>query len=294
MIRSFPALVGSLFLILVCLNGAYGQDDLHIWRDFIGRLKAGTMTVERIRPLPQLGDKYKPILLGFLDSVRTQASASDWDAQPEIIRVEDRIQYIVPWTANNQRTIYCFSLISDSARWYFQHLESIFVRLDTVSHFPAMKFPDVPEHMKLWAREEIYWSFVVLNVYLPAARDRGKDAALNMLRDGGGYFVGACTWVPFVPPHKAFVLYLCWEQANLRGNEVTLLKLEDTEAIVRLNTHFFALYSVAAHLKPVISLDDYKQIFETIWQDRASNAGWLLDIQYSPSYEATFHMTRKK
>jgi hypothetical protein len=283
----------AVFLIFSSYNGASAQDDLRIWRDFVGLLKAGKMTVDRVRPLTQLGDKYKPILLGFLDSVRTQASPADWDSRPEIIRVEDRIQYIVPWTANSQKVTYCFSLLSDGSQWYFQHLEAIFIRLDTVSNCPTSRFPDVPEEMKTWAREELYWSFVILNVYLPVAKDRGKEAALNMFRDGGGYFVGARTWVPFVPPEKAFVLYLCWEQANLRGNQVTLLKLQDNEAIVRLNTHFFALYFAAAHLKPVISLDDYKQVFETIWQDRASNAGWHLDMRYSPSYEVTFQLTRK-
>ena len=134
---------------------------------------------------------------------------------------------------------------------------------------------------------------MILNLYVPVAKERGKEAALNMLRDGAGYFVGARTWVPFVPPSKAFVLYLCWEQANLRGNQVSLVKLDDHAAIVRLSTHFFALYAAAAHLKPVISLDDYKQIFETIWQDRASHAGWNLDIRYSADYETTFQFTRE-
>ena len=288
------ALFVTASLALFCFNGAYCQDDLRIWRDFIGTLSTGRMTVDRIRPLTQLGDKYKPILLGFLDSVRTQASPTDWDAQPEIIRIEDRVQYIVPWTANNQKVTYCFSLLSEGTRWYFQHLEAIFIRLDTVSNVPTSNFPDVSEEMKIWAREEIYWSFVILNVYLPVVKERGKEAALNLLRDGAGYFIGARTWVPFVSAEKAFVLYLCWEQANLRGNQVTLLKLQENEAIVRLNTHFFALYVAAAHLKPVISLDDYTQIFETIWQDRASNAGWHLDIQYSSDYQATFHLKRKK
>jgi len=287
-----PVSFVAVFLALACYNGAYGQDDLRIWRDFIGTLKTGRMTVERIRPLTQLGDTYRPVLLGFLDSVRTQASPADWDAQPEIIRIEDRIQYIVPWTSKNQKVTYCFSLLSEGTQWYFQHLEAIFIRLDTVSNLPTSSFPDVSEEMKIWAREEIYWSFVILNFYLPVAKERGKVAALNMLRDGAGYFVGARTWVPFVHPYKAFVLYLCWEQANLRGNQVTLLKLQDNQAIVRLNTHFFALYFAAAHLKPVISLDDYRQIFETIWQDRASNAGWHLSIEYSADHQATFHLTR--
>lgn len=281
-----------IVLALSCYDGAKGQENLRIWREFVGLLKSGTMTVERIRPLAQLGDRYTPILLGFLDSVRAQASQSDWDAQPEIIRVEDRIQYIVPWTAYKQKVTYCFSLISDSTQWYFQHLEAIFIRLDTVSQLPASRFPDVPEEMKTWAREEIFWSFVVLNLYLPVAKDRGKEAALNMLRDGAGYFVGARTWVPFVAPQRAFVLYLCWEQANLRGNQVTLLKLEDNEAILKLNTHFFALYFTAGHLQPAISLTDFTSIFETIWQDRAANAGWRLSIEYSADHQPTFHLRR--
>jgi hypothetical protein len=251
------------------------------------------MTVERIRPLAQLGDKYKPVLLGYLDSLRAWASPADWEITPEMIRVDDRIQYVVPWSERNQRVTYCFSFLTEGSQWYFQHLETIFIRLDTISHYPASTFPDVSERQKIWAREEIYWSFIVLNIYLPVTADRGKEAALNLFKDGSGYFVGARIWVPFVAPHKAFVLYLCWEQANLRGNEVTLVELQDNEAIVRLNTHFFALYTIATHLRPVISLADYKQIFETIWQDRASNAGWNLNIQYLPEYEVTFQLTRK-
>lgn len=138
----------------------------------------------------------------------------------------------------------------------------------------------------------MYWSFVVLTLYLPVAREKGNEYALGMLKDGGGYFVGAKTWVPFAAPHKAFILYLCWEQAKLRGNHVTLMKLEEDEAIVQLNTQFFALYFTAGHLKPRISLEDYKRVFEPIWQDRAFNAGWSLDIQYTEHYRVTFHFKR--
>lgn len=293
MSHRLSGLLAVLLLALFCTVDVYGQDDLRVWRDFAGTLRAGKVNVERIRPLAQLGDEFKPVLLGYLDSLRAWASPADWDVTPEIIRVGDRIQYIVPWTERNRKVTYCFSLLSDRGRWYFQHLETIFIRLDTVSNFPSSAFPDVSEQMKTWAREEIYWSFIVLNVYLPVTADRGKETALNMLKDGGGYFLGARTWVPFVPPEKAFVLYLCWEQANLRGNQVTLLKLQDKEATIRLKTHFFELYTTAAHLKPVISLDDYKQIFETIWQDRASNAGWHLNIRYSPDYDVTFQLMRE-
>jgi hypothetical protein len=282
----------ALLLAFSCFDQAYCQDDARIWREFVGILKAGKMTVDRIRPLTQLGDSYKPILLSFLDSVRVQASPADWDAQPEIIRIEDRIQFIVPWSAWGQKFTYCFSFVGDTTQWYFQHLEAIFVRLDQLGNLPTSTFPDVSERKKAWAREEIYWSFVILNVYLPLSKDRGKEIALNTLKDGAGYFVGARTWVPFTAPHRAFVLYLCWEQANLRGNQVTLLKLKDDEAVVQLKTQYFALYFQAAHFRRVISFADFTSIFEAIWQDRASQAGWRLAIEYAADHQVTLRLTR--
>lgn len=282
----------AILLVLCCSDRAHAQNDLRIWKEFVEILKSGRMTVERIRPLKQVGDSYKPTLLGFLDSVRTQASSGDWDAQPEVVRIQDRIQFIVPWSARHQKVTYCFSFVGDTTEWYFQHLETIFIRLDKLADLPTSTFPDVSEQAKAWAREEIYWSFVILNVYLPLAKDRGKEAALNTLKDGAGYFVGARTWVPFVAPHKAFVLYLCWEQAHLRGNHVTLVQLEDNEAVVQLNTHYFALYFTAAHFKPVISLEDFTSIFETIWLDRASNAGWHLSFEYAQDHQVTMRLKR--
>jgi hypothetical protein len=92
--------------------------------------------------------------------------------------------------------------------------------------------------------------------------------------------LAAKTWVPFIEPHKALVLYACWEQAHLRGNTVTLEKLDEREAVIRLSTYFFSLYHVTAHLRRQIPFEDYKRIFETIWQDRARAAGWALEIEY--------------
>jgi hypothetical protein len=288
---SFAVLV--IFLIATCPNLTFGQDELRIWKEFVSTLKSGKMTADKIHPYEQLGEKYKPILLGYLDSLRTQASPEDWETKPEVIRTENRIQYLIPWTTGNQKVSYCLSFITKDSQWYFQHLEAIFIRLDKISKLPTSQFPDVSEAQKSWAREEIYWSFIVINFYLPIAHEKGKQYALDLLKDGGGYFVGARTWVPFSAPHKAFILYLCWEQANLRGNQVTLVKLEDNEAVVHLNTHFFALYQITAHLKPKISLEDYKQIFETIWRDRAINAGWNVEIQYAKDFEVTFYFMRK-
>lgn len=51
------------------------------------------------------------------------------------------------------------------------------------------------------------------------AAEKGRDSALDWFKDGAGYALAARVWVPFVSPSRAFVLYLCWEQANLNEGE---------------------------------------------------------------------------
>ena len=112
------------------------------------------------------------------------------------------------------------------------------------------------------------------------SKEKGKEFAFNWFKDGNGYALAAKTWVPFFPLSKAFILFLCWEQSNLRGNEVTLEKLEESEAVVRIKSISFHLYKAAAHLKPKISFEDFRKMFETRWQDRAEKAGWKVEIKY--------------
>ncbi|MGE5528784.1 MAG: hypothetical protein ACM3X6_06550 [Patescibacteria group bacterium] len=43
------------------------------------------------------------------------------------------------------------------------------------------------------------------------------------------------------------------------------------------------LYQRATHLKEQIGLADYEVIFDAIWQDRAEEAGWRLEIARRPA-----------
>jgi hypothetical protein len=280
------------FSFLLLFSITYSQDETRIWNEFILLWKNGQLTEDKIKPWEQLGDRIKPVFLGFLETIRSQASPEDWTVIPEIIKIDNRIQYIFPWSAGNTKVNYCFSFITENSEWYFQHMESIFIRLDKLTQFPVSEFPDISDSQKSWILEEKYWSFIVQKIYLPLAKEKGKDYALNLLLDGNGYCVEAKTWVPFTSPAKAFILYLCWEQSNLRGNKVTLESLTDTLSVIKLDALFFRLYTNTGHLKLIIPLEDYKQIFETIWQDRAKNAGWNLDISYSPDNKVTFKLTR--
>ncbi|MBZ5498770.1 MAG: hypothetical protein LAP85_20420 [Acidobacteriia bacterium] len=273
---------------------------IKIWREFVSLLKSGKFTPDRIRPMPEMAGK-ADVLMGFLDQMKQQAHWQEWDRKPEILKNGALTNFIVPLTfGKSERTSYCFMFVEEGGQWYFQHLEAIFIRLDKTPPPPTSKFPDTNEAQKAWDREEDYWSKIIQWRGI-LAKEKGKDFFLGLLKDGGGYFVWAKSRVPFVPTHKAFILFLCWEQANLRGPNlygegVRLEKLTDEEAVVRLSPTYFILYQSAAHLKGQISFEDYKEIFETIWQDRALAAGWNLKIDYQDTKgytECVFRFSRK-
>jgi hypothetical protein len=277
-----------LLLLLVVLAmetaSARGQDPDSLWRHFTSTLLRGEMTADRLRPhLPSLTEP----LLGFLETLRRDVPAEQWERTPEIHRVGDLIHYIIPFTDGRDTSVFCFTLTVENRVWYFCHLENIFIRLDKVTALPTSTFPDLPEPTKAWMREENYWSFIV-HLYGVLTKARDTDAFLDLLRDGQGYVLAAKTWVPFVEPRRAFVLYLCWEQSILRGNHVVLEHLSDTLARVSITAMFFQLYKRTAHLKGQITPEAYRRIFETIWQDRARNAGWVLTLDYPDDESCVF------
>jgi len=164
------------------------------------------------------------------------------------------------------------------------------LRLDRIGPPPVSSFPDLPEERKAWMRDEIQTSMDIAR-YVDLAREKGREAALSWFRDGAGYALAARTWVPFVPPERAFILYLCWEQANLHGEKLTLEELGDAEARVRFVPRFFELYHRTTHLSTEIGEADYRQLFETIWRNRATHGGWDIAITYEGD-DCVFRFTR--
>jgi hypothetical protein len=289
-----------LFLALwLAVSGLPAQpkdpDDRTIWKEFVAALKAGTLSVDRIRPLYG-ADKEQ--LLKWLNELMKATSdngtSSDWDA-PEIIPVGNLAHFVVKLRIGRETaTERSLSFIKEGGRWYFGHMENIMIRLDKIPPPPTSEFPALPEETLTWQRNEILWSDLV-RIYLTTAEKNGKDFALNLFKTGAGYFVGAKSWVPFVPPARAFILYLCWAESRLYGNLVTLEKLADEEAVVSLQTHYFFLYKRSSHMRQWLPFEEYRTIFETIWQDRASNAGWKLDIEYKDPecLQVVFHFRKK-
>jgi len=251
-------------------------EDLAIWKDFVSAMKAGGPPPERINPYYE--DLRQPIL-GFFKEMREKATWAEWDRTPQVFHVEKHVHFLIPLTFDGRTAEYGFTFLVEGGTWSFRHLEAISIRLDLTGPLPTSTFPDVDEETKAHIREETHWSREI-RIFNLLAEVKGKDFAFDFFKDGNGYFLAAKTWVPFVEPRKAFILYVCWEQANLKGNTVTLEKLDAGEALVRMSTYYFGLYKASAHLAQQIPFEDYVRIFETIWKDRARAAGWSLEIEY--------------
>jgi hypothetical protein len=264
----------------ICFSGQSGRDDRAIWKEFVTSLKTGTFTMEQVRPLYGVPREtlYKWLMMGK-EAADKYGTWKEWET-PEIYQEGPLGKYILTLTTGpGQKDTLCFSLTRDGDQWHFGAVEGILIRLDKTPPPPTSDFPDVPAETKAWQREEIYWSQMI-NLYVVMARENKAGRFFDLMKDGAGYFVAAKTWVPFLSSPRAFILYLCWEQSRLRENHVVLEKLSEKEAAVSLQTKFFLLYRDSGHIRTMIPFEDYRRLFETIWLDRAMNAGWDLKIEY--------------
>jgi hypothetical protein len=238
-------------------------------------MKDGRIAEGHVRPAYTT----KSTMLQFLEKMRAGASWPEWERQPEVYRIGSLVHFVIQLSEHGTPGTYSFTFLDEGGQWFLQHFESIVLRLDRVGTPPVSTFPDLSEDKKAWMRQENYWSqMVVLFHQMRAAT--GAEAAFNMFRDGQGYLVQAKTWVPFLPPARAFILYACWEQSRLQGNGVTLERLNSNEAVVSIDSIYLRLYRQTSHLRTLISEDDYRRIFETIWRDRAVAAAWTVQFSY--------------
>ncbi len=289
-ILSRGPVVALLCLLVVPGAASPGQQepsaaDRRIWPEFVSLLKAGTLDESRLKPAYT-----KPAtMLQFLNQMRASAKWAEWERAPETYRVGPLVHFVTRLSEGGAAGTYSFTFTTEGGRWFLEHFESIVIRLDQVGTPPVSAFPDISEGQKAWMRQENYWSTMVF--LFRQKRETEGDKAFNMFLDGPGYLVQAKTWVPMVPPARAYILFSCWEQSKLHGNEVTLQKLDDRESVVLIDSMYLRLYRQSGHMRELVSEGDYRRIFEVMWRDRARAAGWDVTFTYDGP-RCTLHYTR--
>ncbi len=245
-----------------------------IWQEFLNYVRLGKIPLEKCEPIDP---SFREVLAGFVRSIQTNFLLEMEKTTPEVFLVENKVHFLLPLGEDHRN--YTFSFLSDGHDWKFHQVESIHLDFRPPLKLPQNTFPDLPADQKAWIIAEFQGTDQI-RLFNFLADEKGKEFAYHWFQDGAGYVLAASVWIPFFPTPQAFILYLCWEQANLRGSQVTLLSLDDHNALVDLKPSFLELYQQTGHLKTMISYEDYRQLFETIWLDRAKNAGWAVQFSY--------------
>lgn len=264
-----------------------------IWDQFLDEIEKGEWPDDRLRMYPELVD-LKDRIRGFLQQFDEDSLQQFRSSPPKIYRVDPHLFFVHTLNFEDGGSCtFCFTIYIEEGRWYCRALETLLIPMDDIPELPTSSFPDMPEHDKHWRRAEIQvtkdidlWRFL--------KDEKGMDFAFEYFTDGRGYAVGTKTWLPYFPLHRSFVLYACWEQSVLRGNEVTLRELNDEQAVIHFDRSIYlALYQNTAHLTLRISLENYKKLFETIWTDRCLESGWQVSFEYAQdSPSVTLRLTR--
>ena len=116
--------------------------------------------------------------------------------------------------------------------------------------------------------------------YLRLKEEKGKEEALTWFRNGQGYKLNVEAWMPYFTLRKSFVVFAAWVENRYWGQKMVIEALSDARSVLVFKDHeMLRLYDVAGHLRPKISLEEYKELFEDQWRDRARWAGW--DVQFA-------------
>lgn len=152
--------------------------------------------------------------------------------------------------------------------------------LKKIDRLPFNCFEPLTEKQEARMREE-YRITKMVNDFVRLKNIIGKEKALEWFKDGEGEQAGVCVWMPYFTKRKAFTAYSAWIQNRLYGEDVYITAFsEEYSELIFKNSNWLFLYKTAVHLKRMISDDEYLELYETIWKDRAVCNGYMAEISY--------------
>jgi hypothetical protein len=164
-------------------------------------------------------------------------------------------------------------------RWRFYLLDGLTIPIKELPQLPFSDFPAYPNFENRMRMEHVVTKKVFF--YLRLKAEKGKKEALSWFRDGEGHKLNIEAWMPYFTLRKSFVLFNAWVENRYWGQKIVIEELSDTHSVLLFEDHeWLVLYDVTGHLRPRISLDEYVELFEDQWRDRACWAGWSVQFAY--------------
>ena len=185
---------------------------------------------------------------------------------------------------------YRFDFLFDGSSYKLAFMECITLPVNDIKTLPYSDFSPLPEKENELRREKEISKTVWF--YLKFKELLGKEEALKIFADGKGESIGARSWVPFYEDRLAFIVYTAWTEARLYNEDVILEELLGNYSIIRLRNHIWRrMYNMTGHLRTMLSFEEYMELFEYIWTDRANKNGWNICFKYE-DYDTVLTYTK--
>lgn len=170
-----------------------------------------------------------------------------------------------------------FSVIQDT--WKLLFIECITLPVNDISVLPYTEFKALPQkEAEIRAEKEIS---KVIYFYNQFKKLLGRQKAIEMFYDGAGEVLGARSWVPFFEEARAYIAYAAWMENRIYGEQVEILEFHEQRCRLLFRGHLWRkIFLMAGHVQNMINYEEYIDIFESIWNHRASESGWTLQFNY--------------
>jgi len=176
--------------------------------------------------------------------------------------------------------LYRLDFVENAGKWQLLFIECITIPIEKIESLPFNNFPPLNDNDENWIREERRISLII-HWYNYIKNTSGIDEALKHFRYGAGEVLAAKAWIPYFSDKKSFIVYIAWWDNRICGEKVSIEKFSDDECIIKyIEPIWFKMYNVTGHLKFQIPFDEYKNLYEYIWQDRAKCSSWNIEFIY--------------
>ena len=206
---------------------------------------------------------------------------------PKYERGEEKLVFTLKSSEKDEIRL---DFVVEGDRWYFYLIDGLTIPIKEIPPLPFSDIPPYPQFEPRMRMEAVVTEKVYL--YLRLKAEKGREEALTWFRNGEGYKLNIEAWMPYFTLRKSFVLFTAWVENRYWGQQVVIEELSDEHSVLVFKDHLLlVLYDVVGHLRPRISMEEYKELFEDQWRDRAHVVGWDIQFLYD-HYDTTVVLDR--
>lgn len=240
------------------------------WMEFCNKMRADVLNDD------DFTDEMRIFLRSFLCGFDAAQRRNKFLVSPyDIYENDTRCSVIVHCPDDDYR----FDFFLMKNKWILSFIECITLPVSDLSVVPYTAFQRLPKKEAEIRREKEVSKLIYF--YNQFKELVGQQKAMEMLFDGAGEFLGAKSWVPFFDESLSYIAYAAWMENCIYGEQTEIVNFNEQCCRLLFHKHIWRrLYTMTGHIKKMIDYEEYMDIFESIWKNRAFESGWELQVNY--------------